>query len=91
MFWLGKLLIIYRIYPEEPEDVKLIEASLGDAVKGLGELKDVKRQPIAFGLELIRAGIVVPDKEEGLTDKIEERIKALKGVNQIEVEGMTLL
>jgi len=91
VFWLGKLLIIYRIYPEEPEDVKLIEASLGDAVKGLGELKDVKRQPIAFGLELIRAGIVVPDKEEGLTDKIEERIKALKGVNQIEVEGMTLL
>ncbi|MEW6294734.1 MAG: hypothetical protein AB1467_00360 [Candidatus Diapherotrites archaeon] len=88
---MGKLLIIYRIYPEELEDVKLIEASLGEAVKGLGELKDVKRQPIAFGLELVRAGIVVPDKEEGLTEKIEERIKALKGVNQIEVEGMTLL
>ena len=69
----------------------MIEASLGEAVKGLGELKDIKRQPIAFGLELIRIGIVVPDKQEGLTEKIEGKIKALKGVSQIEVEGMTLL
>ena len=86
---MGNALVIIKIYPEEIEDSVKIEES----VKGIsnGEIKEVKREPIAFGLELVKIAVVIPDKEDGALPKLEEEIRALPGVKNIEIEGMTLL
>ncbi len=78
-----------KIYPVELEDSVKIEKS----IKGItnGEVKDVRLEPIAFGLELVKIAVVIPDKEDGAMAKLEEEIKALPGVKDIEIEGVTLL
>jgi len=86
---MGNALVIMKIYPVELEDSVKIEESVKSITAG--EIKEVKREPIAFGLELVKIAVVIPDKEDGAMPKLEEEIKALPGVKDIEIEGITLL
>ncbi|MFH1239967.1 MAG: elongation factor 1-beta family protein [Candidatus Diapherotrites archaeon] len=86
---MGNALIIMKIYPEELEDSVKIEKSV-KKIKN-GEVKEVRLEPIAFGLELVKIAVVIPDKEDGAMSKLEDEIKALPGVRDVEVEGVTLL
>lgn len=64
-----------------------------EAVKGIknGEVKDIKREPIGFGVEVIKAGILVPAKDDTIVEKVIKEINDLEEVEDAEIEGMTLL
>ncbi len=64
-----------------------------EAVKGIknGDVKDVKREPIGFGVEIIKAGITVDSSDERLVEKVLNELNGLKEVESAELEGMTLL
>lgn len=47
----------------------------------------IKLEEIGFGIKIIKAQIFVDDKVEGF-DAVEERIKAIKGVNELDVLSM---
>lgn len=88
---MGDILSVYKVYPEEVEDIEKIQASLE---KGFGEpfkIAKIETVPIAFGLKVIKLGVVFPDKVDGLLDKLEDSIKAIPGVKDIEIEVSTLL
>jgi elongation factor 1-beta len=88
---MGDILSVYKVYPEEIEDIDKIKVSLE---KGFGDpFKIVKQEiePIAFGLKIIKLGVVFPDKIDGLLDKLESAIKDIDGVRDIEIEVSTLL
>ncbi len=84
-----KTLLIVRINAKNME--KLDETV--NAVKGIksGAVKDVRREPIGFGVEVIKAGILVDSKDEKALDRVLEEIGTLKEVEDAEIEGMTLL
>lgn len=86
---MGNVLVIFKIYPEGPEEVEMVIEGLKTIT--VGDLKDVQRQPIGFGLDLVRAGFVIPDKTDGLMEKLENEIRTIKGLKEVEVEGSTLL
>ncbi|MFH1256165.1 MAG: hypothetical protein V1494_02630 [Candidatus Diapherotrites archaeon] len=86
---MGKTLVVFKIYPEEVEAVGKVEKAVKE-LKGV-ELRDMKREPIAFGLELIKAAFTLPEKEENALEELEKKLRAINGVNQIEVEMMTLV
>jgi len=86
---MGKTLIVFKIYPEAPEAVGKVEKAVR-ALKGV-ELRDMKREPIAFGLELIKAAFTIPEKQDNTLEELEKKLKSLEGVNNVEVEMMTLL
>ena len=86
---MGNALVIFKIFPEGPEDVGKVEKAL--RVLKEGQVKDIRREPIAFGLEAIRVGIVIPDKQEGAMEKLENAVRNIKGISQVDVEGVTLL
>ena len=67
---MGDALVIFRLYPEDIEDVEKIEAGLKELK--VGQVREVRREPIAFGLELVKVAIVIPDKVEGMMEKLEE-------------------
>jgi translation elongation factor EF-1beta len=90
---MGYIMSIYKIYPEDPEDIEKIVEVLK---KGLPEpfrvqTGDIRVEPIAFGLSLIRIGVVFPDKIDGLLDKLEGLLKEIPGVRELETEGSTLI
>ncbi len=84
-----KTLLILKI---NAKDLEKLDATV-KAVKGIksGEVKDVKREPIGFGVEIIKAGILVNSKDEKAIDRVLEEVNKLKEVEDAEIEGMTLL
>lgn len=56
-----------------------------------GIVKDVKRDPIGYGIELLKVGVIVDEKVEGAMEKVTKELESLKSVEEVEQIGMTLL
>ncbi len=84
------VLLTLQIMPESTEvDLKKLAAEV-KKLKLIGEIKDIKEEPIAFGLKAVKVLTMVPD-EGGLTEKIEDAARKVKGVQSAEVVGVTLI
>ena len=85
---MGTVVAIFRIYPKEQDQV---EKTLSD-IKTKMEYKpaDIRQEEVAFGIKLIRAAFKFEDKEMG-SSKIEDALKKLDSVGEVEVEEETLL
>jgi len=86
---MGKTFLIFRV---KAEDLEKLEECVNE-IKGIssGEVKDVKREPIGFGAEVIKAGILVDEKDESAIEAVTKELNALNSVEDAELEGMTLL
>lgn len=81
-------MIIFKVFTD-PENLDAVEKSLKAIT--VGEFKDLKRDPIGFGIEVIRVGYLIDDKTEGLMNKLEESVKATPLINEAEVEMTTII
>ena len=84
-----KTLLIIRI---NAKDMEKLDETVA-AVRGIkaGAVKDVLREPIGFGVEVIKAGVLIDSKDDAAMDRVIAEIAALAEVEDAEVEGMTLL
>jgi translation elongation factor aEF-1 beta len=83
---MGLVAITFKVMPESPEtDLKHI----ADELKTLGDVKQIKEVPIAFGLKMIEVLMTFEDKQG--TGDIEGKIRAISGVGEVEAGDVTLL
>ena len=83
---MGNVAISMKVMPASPEvDLE----KLRETISGLVELQDYKIEPLAFGLKVLKILVVVPDK--GGASEIEKKIKNIDGVENVEVENITLI
>ncbi len=83
---MGKVMIVYRIYPEEGYDL----AKLIDDLDKIEKVKSIKREPIAFGLEVIKIGVLLDEKIDKPAE-VEEQIRKTPGVKNMEDIDVTLI
>ena len=82
---MGNVAVTFKILPASPgADLEKMKKEIGKKM----EIRDSKIEPLAFGLNALRILIVVPDKELG---DIENKIRSVEGVSEVEVESSTLI
>jgi len=82
---MGNVAISLKVMPESPDtDLEKVKEEISKKI----EIKDSKIEPLAFGLKALKILIIVSDKGSG---NIENEIKSINGVSEVEVESSTLI
>ena len=85
---MGSVAVIVRVMPESPEvDFEELKRALRQKLPGI---QDVREEPIGFGLKALKLAAVVNDAG-GETDKIEQSLKSIPGVERAEIIEVTLM
>ncbi|MBU0662014.1 MAG: hypothetical protein ABH854_04745 [Candidatus Diapherotrites archaeon] len=86
---MGKTLVIYRIKPVEMgETDRVIEAIKGTKS---GKFQDAKKDPVGFGVELVKAGFSVPEKDDDAVDALTKELNEMPEIEEAEIVEMTLI
>ncbi len=86
---MARLIARIKILPAEAEtDLAAVVESLKRSIPEGMEIKAHAKEPIAFGLNAI-VGDFMLDDAEGQMDKLEEAIKGITGVGEIEVMNIS--
>ena len=83
---MAQVVVTLKIMPTSPDvDLNNIETEAKAKVIDFCQSPEMKteQEPIAFGLTALKI-IFVMDEDKGSTDKLEENIKTIKGVNSVE-------
>jgi len=82
---MGDVAVSLKIMPESPDtDLERVKEEISKKV----EVKDSKIEPLAFGLKALKILIIVPD--EGMKN-IENEIKSINGISEVEIESSTVI
>lgn len=81
---MGNVVITAKIFADDPSSFD----SIKQEVAKLGRLADSRIEDIGFGAKILKVLIVMPDTAGG---DVEEQLKSIKGVSQVQVEDISLM
>jgi len=95
VIYLAKVVVFLRVLPIDVNvDIESLKDKIQDAISKLGGgflLQSYKIEPIAFGLKALKLTVLIPEETEGGTYSLEEAIKSVEGVSEVEVEFVSRL
>lgn len=79
---MGQIAITFKVMPEGPDtDIDAIQ----DAARNLDEdVRDIGTEEVAFGLEAVKVAVVVND-EAGASDRVQNALQEIDGVESVDI------
>ena len=82
---MGKVAIILRVMPEDPDNVDAIVEKINELKPNTVDIED-----IGFGIRAVKVSFIVPDTG-GASDKVEEDLKNIPGVSEVDTLSVDLI
>ncbi|KSW11520.1 elongation factor 1-beta [Pyrodictium occultum] len=84
---MAKVLVVASVYPSSTDiDLEQLVKRIEEKLPRDYEVTRYDKVPIAFGLNALKLYILIPEESEGGTSKLEELLRGVEGVEEIEVE-----
>lgn len=79
---MGKVAVVIKVFPEDMGAFESIKEAIKDGIKP----DKIGEEELAFGAKAIKVTVVVED--EAGSGGVEEKIKEIKGVSEVQVESV---
>ncbi len=88
---MGEVILNLKVLPSSPDvDLEVVKNKIKTIESDKVRIQEIREEPIAFGLKALKVLIVMPDKEISPSE-VEDKIRSIEGVENVETEGVTLL
>ncbi len=82
----GKVMVSVKIFPSDiVSDMSGLEEKVRKTLEGKATVYKFEHEPVAFGLVALIAHIMMPEDVNGRMDEVEERLKAVDGISEVQV------
>jgi elongation factor 1-beta len=83
---LAKVLASIKIFPTDANlDLESLKSKIQQALPAGATVQKFEEEPVAFGLVALIAHVLLPEDIEGKMDQVEESIRAIDSVSEIQV------
>ncbi len=81
-----QVLVSIKIFPSaSPADMTSLKDKVRKTLDGKATIYKYEEEPIAFGLVALVAHVLVPEEVQGRMDEVEELLKGISGVSEVQV------
>jgi len=83
---MGRVLATVKIFPSDANtDLEPLKERIGEHLPEGTSIYKFDEEPIAFGLVAVIAHILMPEEESGKMEQVEQALKSIRGVSEIQV------
>jgi len=89
---MGQIVATYDLMPESTEiDLENVVKSISGIIPAGVKMLETKIEPVAFGLKKVNAGFVIDDSDDSIGDKLEQALRSISGIENVECVSNTVL
>ncbi len=83
---MAKVMVSVKIFPSDVMgNMDDLKETIKKTLEGRASIYKYEEEPVAFGLVALIAHILVPEDAQGRMDEVEERLKGVPGVSEVQV------
>lgn len=86
---MASVAVILKVFPASVDvDVNKLKEIIESKLPAEFKIRSHGEEPIAFGFKALKLIVEIPEEIEGGTEKLEEIIRSIPEVNEVEVEAV---
>ena len=83
---MARVMVSLKIFPSDiVADMNGLKETIKKSLEGKATIYKFDEEPVAFGLVALVAHVLLPEEASGVMDEVEQRLKSIEGVSEVEV------
>ena len=79
-------MVSIKIFPSDIiADMNGLKETIKKSLEGRASVYKFEEEPVAFGLVVLIAHILMPEDASGRMDEVEEKLKGVNGISEVQV------